>query len=820
MVWGVLLACWCWCAEGRRTQLRDPLDPNFMFPVPKIENVYQAWKPIDYGHPLVDATIHYAPPELERVHIGRGPVPPRPPQTNKNLVFEAAREVDGLKNKKLKAEVYVSPKVDRPYKGLVPRDTVVTIPSQRRNSILHQGPIHSSQRHGPVLQDQRHGRTEGTRKIDHLKSGIYYVDDPYEKFREKPKKRRPANIAGYPFFGGDIFPGDDDISDYQSDEPSSRIDLDEEEDSVRFIPVSLLSTPPTITTTNRPYGEIVNKDFYDLSTGEAKPKPEAPKSVRKVVTSSTNTLYPLGNPNYGSSIAARPQYSANQPPLSNPRPPRLEGVLGPPIPELQESRRQILNYATTSSWAPSNHKYHGKGREIEYRKEPIIYQVKDSGQLVNPNTGHHDSASSGSYYWPGSREPQEELSLARDLNATESGDLLPEAGLQATVGASGMKGAGDDLLAGGQLTSGQAVEYDMQLGQNSYQGDISARSVDDEPTHSGYSPAQIYYLCTTEVPKYLQKDLCKLPESLQNDRSNSETGFSDRSDNNVLHTELIDQTRVPHTALIHERHGAPSLSSSSTFPSKHGSSGPATFPRNQGAPTFLNAGTHGIETQTAVYDSSMTSMRTVSVRLPPKPQFQFVQDNQYVSTTEPMLQERALPKLSPEIDEDTFLGQSQVQSSPETPFPYVKGPTEGGPAPIIYSVAQSKVAVYRPNELTTTTEPPVTASPTSSSTAKPFHYQAPLTNPPLYPPNSELNYPSKPQIPPHFGNHAPVIRKRPLIYAKRRPEGPSQVSRPFEYLSRLSHFLSDRVFTGRTKLRKKSGDQPTLVTRRLEGGVS
>ena len=96
--------------------------------------------------------------------------------------------------------------------------------------------------------------------------------------------------------------------------------------------------------------------------------------------------------------------------------------------------------------------------------------MKDSGQLVNPNTSRHDSASSGSYYWPGSREPQEELSLARDLNATESGDLLPEAGLQDTVGASGMKGAGDDLLAGGQLTSGQAGEYDMQLGQNSYQG--------------------------------------------------------------------------------------------------------------------------------------------------------------------------------------------------------------------------------------------------------------------------------------------------------------------------------------------------------------
>jgi len=831
-------------AEGRRTKLRDPLDPNFMFPVPKIENVYQAWKPIDYGHPLVDATIHYAPPELERVHIGRGPVPPRPPQTNKNLVFEAAREVDGLKNKRLKAEVYVSPKVDRPYKGLVPRDTVVTIPSQRRNSILHHGPIHPNQRHGPafqdhgpvhrdhgpVHQDQRHGRTEGTRKIDHLKSGIYYVDDPYEKFREKPKKRRPANIAGYPFFGGDLFSGDDYISDYQSDEPSSRIDLNDEEESVRFIPVSLLSTPPTITTTNRPYGEIVNKDFYDLSTGETKPKPEAPKSGRKVVTSSTNTntLYPLGNPNYGSSSGARPQYSANKPPMSNPRPPRLEGVLGPPIPELKETRRHIINYATTSSWAPSKHKYHGKGREIEYRQEPIIYQVKDSGELVNPNNGLHDSSSSGSHYWTG--EPQELLSShpqALDLNATESdsggGDWVPEAApvatLQDSVGKSGMKGPGDDLVAWGQLTS-RPVEYDMQLGQDSYQGDISARSVDEEPTHSGYSPAQIYYLCTTEVPKYLQKDLCKLPQSLQNDRSNSDTSFSDRSDNNVLHTELIDRTRVPHTALIDERHGTPSLSSSSTFPSKHGLSGSPTFPRNHGAPTFLGAETPGIETQTAAYDASMTSLRTVSVRLPPKPQFQFVQDNQYVSTTEPMIQERTLPQLSPENDQDTFLDQSQVQSSPETPFPYVKGPTDGGPAPIIYSVAQSKVAVYRPNEVTTTTEPPVRSSPTepiSSSTARPFHYQAPLTNPPLY---SEQNQPSKPKIPPHFGKHASVIRKRPLIYAKRRPEGPSQVSRPFEYLSRLSHFLSDRVFTGRTKLRKKSGEHPTLVTRRLEGGVS
>lgn len=284
------------------------------------------------------------------------------------------------------------------------------------------------------------------------------------------------------------------------------------------------------------------------------------------------------------------------------------------------------------------------------------------------------------------------------------------------------------------------------------------------------------------------------------------------------------EARVPHTALIHERHGTPSLSSSSTFPSKQGLSGHATFPRNHGSPTFFSAGTPGIETQTAAYDSSMTSLRTVSVRLPPKPQFQFVQDNQYVSTTEPMLQERALPQQKQDSNQDSSPDQANVQSSPETPFPYVKGPTESGPAPIIYSVAQSKVAVYRPNESTTTTEPPTSLSPSepiSSSTAKPFHYQAPLTNPPLYPSNQEYNqYPSQPQVAPNFGKHTPVSRKRPLIYAKRRPEGPAQVSRPFEYLSRLSHFLSDRVFTGRTKLRKKPGEYPTLVTRRLEGSVS
>jgi hypothetical protein len=34
-----------------------------------VENVYKEWKPVDFGHPLRDATMYYAPPSLERVHL-------------------------------------------------------------------------------------------------------------------------------------------------------------------------------------------------------------------------------------------------------------------------------------------------------------------------------------------------------------------------------------------------------------------------------------------------------------------------------------------------------------------------------------------------------------------------------------------------------------------------------------------------------------------------------------------------------------------------------------------------------------------------------
>ena len=41
------------------------------FPTPTVENVYKEWKPVDFGNPLRDATMYYAPPSLERVHLVR-----------------------------------------------------------------------------------------------------------------------------------------------------------------------------------------------------------------------------------------------------------------------------------------------------------------------------------------------------------------------------------------------------------------------------------------------------------------------------------------------------------------------------------------------------------------------------------------------------------------------------------------------------------------------------------------------------------------------------------------------------------------------------
>lgn len=170
------------------------------------------------------------------------------------------------------------------------------------------------------------------------------------------------------------------------------------------------------------------------------------------------------------------------------------------------------------------------------------------------------------------------------------------------------------------------------------------------------------------------------------------------------------------------------------------------------------------------------------VRLPTVPQFRFVQDNQYTVQSGPVFQERSL--------------------SSALPFSYISS-SEDQTKPIIYSVAQSKVAVYKPNKQTptTTTTTTTTSTTTTSTTIRPFHYKLP----PSQQPQRRKNDIQQKQ------------RQRPLVFNKRPHHGSGSVSRPFEYLSRLSQFLSDRVFTGRTKVHKTPGSKarPTLVTRRI-----
>ena len=164
-----------------------------------------------------------------------------------------------------------------------------------------------------------------------------------------------------------------------------------------------------------------------------------------------------------------------------------------------------------------------------------------------------------------------------------------------------------------------------------------------------------------------------------------------------------------------------------------------------------------------------------------------------MSSTPAVFQERTLAGVGDEDDDlldddDNGRLPDDLQSAP---FPFVTS-ASSGPAPVIYSVQQSKVRVYKPESTTTTTTTvrPSTTT-TTSTTVRPYEYQLPPSTeqPPAQPPaQSHDQFHDQPRDQPH---------QRPLVFSKRRPgPGEARVSKPFEYLSRLSNFLSDRVFTG------------------------
>ena len=171
-----------------------------------------------------------------------------------------------------------------------------------------------------------------------------------------------------------------------------------------------------------------------------------------------------------------------------------------------------------------------------------------------------------------------------------------------------------------------------------------------------------------------------------------------------------------------------------------------------------------------------------------------------------MFQERTLAGVGEE--EDDLPGDEDNDRLPDdlqsAPFAFVTS-ASSGPAPVIYSVQQSKVRVYKPESTTTTTttvRPSTTPRPTTSTstTVRPYEYQLPPSTQP----------PQRPQVQP---------QQRPLVFSKRRPgPGEGRVSKPFEYLSRLSNFLSDRVFTGpgRRQGGQEQRRRPALVRHRTQ----
>ena len=83
--------------------------------------------------------------------------------------------------------------------NLLPRDTIVAIPSQRRNSF---DPLQPVSRHGKQDFSRGHGNDYSGRgglrrrkKPEKLKSGIYYVDDPHATFRDD-HERAQERISG------------------------------------------------------------------------------------------------------------------------------------------------------------------------------------------------------------------------------------------------------------------------------------------------------------------------------------------------------------------------------------------------------------------------------------------------------------------------------------------------------------------------------------------------------------------------------------------------------------------------------------------------
>ena len=183
--------------------------------------------------------------------------------------------------------------------SLISRDAIVAIPSQRRNSASPLRPFHDQRQSQPQHSTRRGGSVLSRRKKPKkLKSGIYYVDDPHETYRDESEKAQDRIAdADYEYYYEDT-----DLT-LANSQPNI---------GVKYVPVSQITTPPTLTTTKEPYGQIVNKDFYDALSSSRQSDTRTPSSssssssapvktarrVADVELDEETKAFPLGNPYY------------------------------------------------------------------------------------------------------------------------------------------------------------------------------------------------------------------------------------------------------------------------------------------------------------------------------------------------------------------------------------------------------------------------------------------------------------------------------------------------------------------------------------------
>jgi len=780
-----------WKRETEKT------DTEYNFPQPKIENVYQAWKPIDWGHPLVDETLHYIPPPLDVVHLKGEP--------SEAPFSEKKDGQQGIFDERLQAEVYSSEGTARQIADVDLKREVAYLRAIQQSKVVKAVPLK------PIPRQQASPRVDNEFGYEHvtfkpLQGGFYYIPKPNPfKQPEEESSHKHRNPPRYneqsrrrPGLG--IRPG--------GSSPGLGV-----QPGGSYIPVSLLTTPPTITTTSRPYGEIVNKDFYEFknrasATTQAVAKSGMKRAPNVVSPEGTENVFPLGNP-YG--VAPGPVK-------------RLEGVLGPPRPELVGEPGGFVRRRSPNQWEPTKnaflHQERGASFDEEYSAnalqqpyqeqapdyyppEDVQYRSQEEPQYHHQEEQRYQTQEGHQY-----QQQQEEQHYRHEDEPHyrhEEEQHYPHQ--EAQYGPEGPMYPPGEYSEGPMYPPGEYSNlYNTAPSHHVPPHHIPPQAQPTQDYQLVYSetPSNLQYLpnsntdgnrCLHGLPSFLRY-FCDNKQKKRMDRSR----FSERSDANIDAMMMSDEN-LEQMMMVMADNG-------DLEPAKPiGARSLEELPQDVSpAYSFHNYSPDGVDARKASAAA----------------QYQFVQDAQYgekgrsaVEDTTDYWDESAeessqLETIAAE-EYKNFQALSRTLIDTQAPFDYIELESSEPQEPAVISSAGGNVKIYTPGpDTTTTTTTPTTsttrsttATPrTSTTTAKPavpFQYQAPV--PGLVP------VPGKRQ------------RKRPLVYAKRGSQGAGGVSKPFEYINKLTSILSDgfntEISVPTPNRRRVNRPRTQLITRRV-----